>query len=150
MSDGAQELGRVTFLLQGVSGIRFTENFNILGEQFIGLFRARGGDEIACDANGSASQNLRIKRGTRQSRICHDLKSLQGGAIVQFNEGAGLRVPSRANPTLGDDVRLGRGGSKKAANIRCRHGDMKAQRKPDGNRHSGTENETEMKKHALT
>ena len=129
---------------------RVHRGFNVLGEQFIGLLRARGGDEIACDANGSASQNLREQSGTRQSRICHDLKSLQSGAIVQFDEGAGLRVPSRANPTLGDDVRLGRGGSKKAADVRSRHGDMKAQRKPNGNRHRGAENESEGNKNALT
>jgi len=86
MRDLAQELGRVALLLQRIAVARFTDNFDLFGDNFPALTFALRCDECAFYPNGSTG-NEALHRGIIWQRVfCDDLQVPQAGTVVQFDE----------------------------------------------------------------
>ena len=100
MCDFAQELGSMSFLLQGIAVIRRTNNGYFISDYFPVLSLALRGDQRSSHRYGSARDQSLHCRIVRQSAPGNDLQIPQAGAVVKFDKRKILGVSTRSHPAL--------------------------------------------------
>ena len=86
MRDSAQELQRVTLLLQRVTGFRPADQLDARSAQFPLLARRGRRDQSALDHHGGSGREVSQVLRTRRARIHHDLQAGEARAVVEFKE----------------------------------------------------------------
>jgi hypothetical protein len=110
VGDGAQELERVSLLLQWeLLRVGRADQFQAAGLKFDPLFRAGRGFEFAHDAHACAGVDLPDRlRVTGHAGVNDNLQVRQARAVVEFDERKRLfRVPPGADPAGDVDRRAG-------------------------------------------
>ena len=103
VGDFAEKFEGVAFFLEWVSGIRFTEDFEFLGDDFPFLALTLRGDEFAADGDRCAGAGAGHGGVVGQGGVDDDLDALEAGAVVELDEGKGFGVAAGADPALEKD-----------------------------------------------
>src|ERR1051326_6868048 len=100
MRNLAQELRRVTLLLEGICFIRCSHDLDFVRNNIPGLSFALRGDEISADDDRCAGLQALDVCIILKTAFRDDLKIAQTRTVVELDEGKILRVAPSAHPAL--------------------------------------------------
>ena len=107
----AEKLQRVAFFLERVGRIGEADDRHRLGDHFPLLALALRGHELAADLDRRAGVRVEnFRRVVGELGVGDDLDALEAGAVVELDEGEGLRVAAGADPALEENGVVGAGG----------------------------------------